>query len=48
MTQVRAYLNYLRMSPRKVRLVINAVKGKMAVEAEELLPFIKQHASRPI
>ena len=27
------------MSPRKVRLVI-AVKGKMAVEAEELLPFI--------
>ncbi|HLA25949.1 MAG TPA: 50S ribosomal protein L22 [Patescibacteria group bacterium] len=48
MTQVKAYLKYLRMSPRKVRLVIGVIKGKMAVEAEELLPFVKQHASRPI
>ncbi|TAN57431.1 50S ribosomal protein L22 [Patescibacteria group bacterium] len=48
MTQVKAYLKYLRMSPRKVRLVIGMIKGKMAAEAEELLPFMKQHASRPI
>ena len=48
MTEVKAYLKYLRMSPRKVRLVIGAIKGKMAAEAEELLPFMKQHASRPI
>ncbi len=48
MTQVKAYLKYLRMSPRKVRLVIGLIKGKMAAEAEELLPFMKQHASRPI
>ncbi len=31
-----------------MRLVIGAIKGKMAAEAEELLPFMKQHASRPI
>lgn len=48
MTEVKAYLKYLRISPRKVRLVIGAIKGKMAAEAEELLPFMKQHASRPI
>lgn len=36
------------MSPRKVRLVVDAVKGKMAGEAEEMLPFIKKHAARPI
>ena len=48
MTQVKDYLKYLRMSPRKVRLVIGLIKGKMAAEAEELLPFMKQHASRPI
>ncbi len=31
-----------------MRLVIGLIKGKMAAEAEELLPFMKQHASRPI
>lgn len=48
MTQAKAYLRYLRMSPRKARLVIGLVKGKMASEAEEILPFVGKHAARPI
>ena len=36
------------MSPRKVRLVIDSVRGLMVTDAESRLPFIKKHATRPV
>ena len=36
------------MSPRKVRLVIDAVRGLRALEAETRLQFIQKDASRPV
>lgn len=48
MVEVKAYLRYLRMSPRKTRLVVDAVKGMMVADALDKLPFIKKHATRPI
>lgn len=37
MKQIKAHLNYLRISPRKVRLVANLIKGKEIKTAENLL-----------
>ena len=45
---VHASLRYLRMSPRKVRLVIDVVRGLPAVEAETRLGFINKEAARPV
>jgi len=36
------------MSPRKVRLVVDAVRGKGALQAETLLLFIKKDAALPV
>jgi len=45
--EVKAQLKHLRISPRKVRLVINVVKSMPVVEAEEQLQFINK-ASAPM
>ena len=45
---VHASLRFLRMSPRKVRLVIDVVRGLPAVEAETRLGFINKEAARPV
>jgi large subunit ribosomal protein L22 len=45
---MKAILNNLRMSPRKVRLVINAVKGKSVTEARALLSFMPKIAATPL
>ena len=45
---IHASLRYLHMSPRKVRLVIDAVRGLSAMEAETRLKFIQKDASRPV
>ncbi|MSR85283.1 50S ribosomal protein L22 [Candidatus Uhrbacteria bacterium] len=45
---IHASLRYLHMSPRKVRLVIDAVRGLRALEAQTRLQFIKKDASRPV
>lgn len=46
--EVKANLNHLRMSPRKIRLVIDVVRG-MAVEAAlDQLKFINKKATGPI
>ncbi len=39
MTEVKAQLNYLRISPRKVRQVADTIKRRSATEAEEVLQF---------
>jgi large subunit ribosomal protein L22 len=46
--QVRAHLRSLRMSPRKVRLVVDAVRGLPADAAVRQLEFSPRQAARPV
>ncbi len=41
-------MSYLRISPRKVRLVANLIKGLPVEEAEGQLNFLAKRAARPI
>ncbi len=43
-----AKLKYLRISPRKVRLVADLVRGKKAEDAQAILAFTVKRASLPI
>ena len=46
--EVRASLRGIRMSPQKVRLVLDVVRGKNAREALAILKFLPQRAARPV
>ncbi|MCP4361058.1 MAG: 50S ribosomal protein L22 [Chloroflexi bacterium] len=46
--EVKAKLSYLQISPRKVRLVVDAVRGKGADEALDMLQFMPQKAADPV
>jgi len=46
--EVKAQAKYIRMSPRKVRLLTNLVKGKSVVVALEQLNFAGKLASLPV
>ena len=41
-------LRYLRIAPRKVRLVAKAIKGKKVEEAETILRFLVKRAAKPM
>jgi len=43
-----AKLNYLRISPRKVRLVADLIRGKKAREAAAILVFTTKKAAKPM
>lgn len=45
---VHANLRHLRMSPRKVRLVINTIRGLSVAAAETRLNFVPKLAARPV
>jgi large subunit ribosomal protein L22 len=45
MATASAKLNYLRMAPRKVRLVIDVIRGMSAFEAEAQLMMMKKRAA---
>ncbi len=45
---MKAYINNYRMSPRKVRLVGDAVKGKNVAQADVVLSFMPKKAARII
>lgn len=45
---VTATLRHLRMAPRKVRLVVDLVRGLPVAEAERRLVFLKKDAARPV
>jgi len=45
---VNAKLRHLRISPRKVRLVANLIRGLDVEEAERQLTFLTKRAARPI
>jgi len=46
--EVKAKLNRLRISPRKVRLVIDVIRGMDALEAVDQLKFMNKGAALPI
>ncbi len=46
--EIHATAKQVRMTPRKVRLVAAAVKGKPLTEAVSLLRFMPQRASRAV
>jgi len=45
---MKATLRYLRIAPRKTRLVANLVRGKSVAEALNILQFTKRSASEPV
>jgi len=46
--EVKAKLKYLRISPRKVRLVADLIRGKNIEEAQDILKFTVKRASLPL
>lgn len=47
-TRVKAVARYVRMSPQKVRLVADQVRGKDVLQSLEMLRFLPQSAARPV
>jgi large subunit ribosomal protein L22 len=45
---VQAKLRYLRVSPRKTRLVVDLVRGKHVEDAISILTFTRRAASEPV
>ena len=45
---IRAQLRFLTISAQKVRLVVDLVRGKSAVQALEILRFAPQSAALPV
>ncbi len=45
---IRAQLRYLSIPATKVRLVVDLVRGKDAVQAMEILRFMPQRAAEPV
>jgi large subunit ribosomal protein L22 len=45
---MQAKLRYLRVSPRKTRLVVDLVRGKGVEEAMNILRFTRRAASEPV
>jgi large subunit ribosomal protein L22 len=48
MKLITAQLNDHRQSPRKVRVVANAIKGKSVADAKAKLGFIVKRAAKPL
>jgi large subunit ribosomal protein L22 len=48
MADITAQLNNYRQSPRKVRVVANAIRGKSVKEAKNRLDFITKRATGPL
>ena len=46
--EARAIARYIRMSPRKVRLVVDLIRGKMVGEAYSILQFSTKAAAEPV
>lgn len=46
--QARAKAKMIRISPRKVRLVIDLIRGKDTAEADDILRFLDRGAAQPV
>lgn len=47
-TDIRAHARYIRISPQKVRLVVDLVRGKNISEALDILRFTTNRAALPV
>ncbi len=45
---IRAHARHIRISPQKVRLVVNMVRGKSVLEALDTLKFVTNQAAKPV
>lgn len=45
---VKASIKSIRMTPRKMRVVANQIRGKTVQEAVDFLTFCKRRAARPL
>lgn len=48
MPEAKAVARYIRISPRKVRLVVDLIRGKDVKEALAILKYTPQRASVPV
>jgi len=46
--EARAVAKYIRMSPQKVRLVVDLVRGKKVEEAKNILLYVRKYAADPV
>ncbi|PWH07794.1 50S ribosomal protein L22 [Brachybacterium endophyticum] len=46
--EAKAQVRYLRMTPMKARRVVDLIRGKSTVEAENILRYAPQAASEPV
>jgi large subunit ribosomal protein L22 len=46
--EIKAKARYIKMSPRKVRLVVDMVRGKKVAAALNILEFCNRWAARPV
>ncbi len=46
--EIKAKLRHLQITPQKVRLVVDTVRGKNAQEALDTLRFMPQRAAEPV
>ncbi|MDZ4166000.1 MAG: 50S ribosomal protein L22 [Smithellaceae bacterium] len=46
--EARAIAKYIRMSPQKMRLVVDLIRGKDLDEAEKILSFTRKAAAEPV
>jgi len=46
--EAKAVAKYIRMSPQKVRLVVDLVRGKKVEEAKNILQFARKYAADPV
>jgi large subunit ribosomal protein L22 len=46
--EIKAKLRHLQITPQKVRLVVDAVRGKNAQDALDTLRFMPQNAAEPV
>lgn len=45
---MKAHLNYLRIAPRKVRLVADLIRNKKTKDALRILSFVEKRAAEPV
>jgi len=48
MNEITAQLNNYRQSPRKVRIVAGAIRGKSVKESKSILDFVTKRATGPL
>ena len=48
MAEARATLKYLRISPRKVSIICDQIRGKSVAEAENILALIPKAGAEPL